>query len=133
MTKEEEIWGTIGMLRSIADVAESSSLTGSLRGGTKISVRHYNAILQRLQALDVLAPEQFTPMGEEAAMDEVGVAAAHLAAYLKAMQGKGRVYNREFMGEAFQKMDETFRNVFGGGPAPRQGPSTEEAKPEQES
>jgi hypothetical protein len=113
MTTEDEIRGIVGVLRSIADMAENASLTGSMRGGAKVSVRYYNTILKRLQALELVPQELFAPMDEEANMDEVGVASACVAAYLKGMRPDSSGREGGSVGEAFRKMDETMRNLFG--------------------
>jgi hypothetical protein len=114
MTTQDEIRGIIGLLRSIADIAETASLTGSLRGGTKVSVRYFNTVLKRVQGLELVAHDLFVPLDEESNMDEIGVASAHLAAYLKRMQMGPQERDTGSVDEALRKVDDTMRNLFGG-------------------
>ncbi len=95
-----------------------------------MSMLQYNVALKRLEALDVVASGQFAPLDEEASTDEVGVAAAHLAAYPKSMQGQGRVYARELMEEdVLRRVEETMRGVFSGGTPPRKDAPPQPASP----
>jgi len=71
------------LLKGIADMAEGASISGSLSGGSTVAVRRYNAVVQRLAALDVIKPELFQPLAEGASFDEVGVESGLLARYLK--------------------------------------------------
>jgi hypothetical protein len=71
------------LLKGIADIAESASISGSLAGGAASGVRKYNAVLQRLEAIGVVVPGMFQPLAEGVSFDEVGVESGLLASYLK--------------------------------------------------
>jgi hypothetical protein len=75
------------MLKSIADSAEHSSLTGSLKNGVKSAQQSYNRILQRLHALDLVSEELFAPLPDESSFDEIGLAATQLSAFLRGALG----------------------------------------------
>ena len=113
MTTKDEIHGIVGLLRSIADVAEHSSLTGSLRGGAKLNARYFNTALKRLQSLEVVGQDIFVPLNEESGMDEVGVASAHLAAYVKRHLMGLQERDTGTVDEVVRGFDESMRNLFG--------------------
>src|SRR5579859_659751 len=71
------------LLKEIAELAQSASLTGSLKEGAPSAVRRYNAVLQQLERLGALTPDFFSPMAETAGFDELGVESKLLAGYIK--------------------------------------------------
>jgi hypothetical protein len=83
MAQEKEIKRMIRLLESIAKMAEESSFTGAFKQGQKVSVRQYNAILDRLRETEEIPDVLFPPLEEDASFDEVGVACKQLVAYLE--------------------------------------------------
>ncbi len=100
MAQEQEIKRMIRLLESTAEIAEGASLTGVLKQGQKVSVRQYNAILERLKETEEISGELFTPLEEEASFDEIGVACKQLAAYLREEEepAKARPYGGPMIG-----------------------------------
>jgi hypothetical protein len=72
------------MLEKTTSMAEHASLTGSMAGGKEFAVRSYNATLQHLGSTGEIPAALFPPLPETAGMDEVGIASAQLAEYLRA-------------------------------------------------
>jgi hypothetical protein len=99
MAQEKEIKRIIRLLESTANMAEHASLTGTLKEGQKVSVRQYNAILDRLREIEEIPGTLFPPLEEEASFDEVGVACKQLAAYLQEEEepAKSRPRERPFL------------------------------------
>ena len=74
----------ISVLKEIRNIAGESSLTGMFTQSASILVKNYNAILESAKK-DGLITEDITfvtELSENANIDEVGVAAAILLAYL---------------------------------------------------
>lgn len=80
---KQELRRLMRMLNGISKTARDASLTGQLAGGKAVAVRQYNAILARLRALELVSGDLFTPLAEDAAFDEVGVAASQLTQFLR--------------------------------------------------
>ncbi|MCS6859020.1 MAG: hypothetical protein NZT92_01720 [Abditibacteriales bacterium] len=78
-----EVPRLVRMLVSISKMAKDASLTGTLREGKSMAIRQYNAVLARLKELGVISGDLFAPVAESASFDEVGVAAAQLADFLR--------------------------------------------------
>jgi hypothetical protein len=99
MAQEKEIKRIIRLLESTTKMAEHASLTGTLKEGQKVSVRQYNAILDRLREIEEIPGTLFPPLEEEASFDEVGVACKQLAAYLQEEEepAKSRPRERPFL------------------------------------
>ena len=70
-------------LREIVKLAREASLTGSLQGGARSSVLQYNRVIAHLERIEALPPGLFPPLPEDTGFDEVGVAAAQLAGFLR--------------------------------------------------
>jgi hypothetical protein len=71
------------LLREIADLAQHSSLTGSLQNGAPSAVRRYNAVLSQLEQQGMVPDGLFQPLADGTGFDELGVESALLAGYLK--------------------------------------------------
>jgi hypothetical protein len=82
MEKEHEVKGMVRMLKAIADAAEHASLTGALKNGAPSAQQSYNKILQRLGSLNLVSKELFAPIEQTSNLDEIGLAATQLAAFL---------------------------------------------------
>jgi hypothetical protein len=95
MAQEKEIKRIIRLLESTTKMAEHASLTGTLKEGQKVSVRQYNAILDRLREIEEIPGTLFPPLEEEASFDEVGVACKQLAAYLQEEEEPAKARPRE--------------------------------------
>ena len=78
----DEIRRIAGLLSRMAELAEQSSLTGSLQQGVGQSVRQYNVSVQRLEQIGAVPAGFFAPLVAGATFDDVGVAAAQVAGYL---------------------------------------------------
>src|SRR5260370_27494810 len=72
-------------------IAENASLTGSMGGGKEFAARSYNAILQHLTDRGEIPPALFIRLPENVSFDEVGVASAQLAEYLRDGLPEGEV------------------------------------------
>jgi hypothetical protein len=81
---ETELRRIVRMLEKTASMAEHASLTGSMAGGQAFAVRSYNATLQHLGSTGEIPAALFPPLPESASMDEVGIASAQLAEYVRA-------------------------------------------------
>lgn len=75
------------LLKELADLAEHSSLTGSLSQGASRAVQRYNAVLDRLVALGAIPEGLFTPLDASTDYDGLGVEARLLASTLKNEKG----------------------------------------------
>lgn len=80
---KQEVRRLARMLVSISKMAREASLTGQLKNGKGMAIRQYNAIWERLNELGVISGRLFEPVSEAASFDEVGVAAAQLADFLR--------------------------------------------------
>jgi hypothetical protein len=79
------------MLTEIKRLAASASLTGALRKGTPTLIGTYNKCLAALREKgDKTATHLFADLAPDASVDNVGVAAALLASYLRPEGHKGR-------------------------------------------
>jgi hypothetical protein len=90
-----EVRRVIRVLEKTVSMAEHASLTGSMAGGSEFAVRSYNSMVQHLSEIGEIPPALFPPLAEGASMDEVGIASAQLAEYLrgdapKPEQGEGQ-------------------------------------------
>ncbi|MFQ6041482.1 MAG: hypothetical protein ACE5PV_11550 [Candidatus Poribacteria bacterium] len=83
MADEKEIRRMIRLLESTAKIAQDASMMGTLKEGSKASVRQYNAILERLKETEEIPDALFPPLEEDSSFDEVGVVCKQLSAYLK--------------------------------------------------
>lgn len=101
MAQEKEIKRMIRMLESTAKMAEHASITGTLKQGQKVSVRQYNAVLDRLRETEEIPDALFPLLEEDTSFDEVGVACKQLAAYLKEEeeQAKARSWEQLRVGD----------------------------------
>jgi hypothetical protein len=81
---ETELRRIVRMLEKTTSMAENASLTGSMAGGKEFAVRSYNATLQHLGSTGEISPALFPALPDTASMDEVGIASAQLAEYLRA-------------------------------------------------
>lgn len=73
----------VKMLREIRELAGEASLTGMFRKGTTILISHYNASLQSARKQNFLGENDlFRDLAETASMDDVGISAGLLAAFL---------------------------------------------------
>lgn len=77
-----EIKKTERLLQNIKSLASEASLTGSLSGSARAAGQQYNAILRRLEQIGEVPAGFFTPLGEDANLDEIGFAASQLATYI---------------------------------------------------
>ncbi len=76
------------LLREIAELAQHSSMTGSLSGGGPSAIRRYNAIVAHLEQKGITPPGFFQPVPEGASFDELGVESSLLAGYLKEVEAE---------------------------------------------
>jgi hypothetical protein len=100
MTEEQdvrEIRRIVGLLERTHRIARDATMTGALGGGKDYAARQFNAIVTDLSQRGIVLPGYFPPLSEEASLDEVGIACALLADYLKAdlpdergHEGKGK-------------------------------------------
>ena len=74
----------ISILKEIRNIAGESSLTGMFRQSASVLVKNYNAILESAKKDGLVTGDidLVTELPETANIDEVGVAAAILMAYL---------------------------------------------------
>ena len=72
----------LGLLDEIKQVAQTASMTGSLDGGARMLIAVYNKCLAAV-ADEAAVGDLFPKLDAEAGMDEVGVAAALLAGYIR--------------------------------------------------
>src|SRR5687767_3010068 len=80
---EAELRRIVRMLEKTEQLAENASLTGSLAGGKEYAVRSYNSILKHLIDTGEVPAALFPPLPDDASIDEVGIASAQLAGYLR--------------------------------------------------
>lgn len=83
MDPEKEIRKVIRMLRTMAETANHAALTGTFSAGGPTFLRQYNAVLEHLRDLGVLAEKLFPPLEAEVNSGEAGLLCAQLAAYLE--------------------------------------------------
>jgi hypothetical protein len=83
MDQEKEIRKIIRMLRETGRRASEGALTGAYSVGGATFVRQYNAMLEHLKEMGVLAGKLFPPLEGEVQSSEVGLLCAQLAAYLE--------------------------------------------------
>jgi hypothetical protein len=81
---ENELRRIVRMLEKTTSLAENASLTGSMSGGREFAIRSYNSVLQHLSSTGEIPAALFPPLPETASLDEVGIASAQLAEYLRA-------------------------------------------------
>ncbi len=106
-----EVRRIVCMLEKTTSMAEHASLTGSMAGGKEFAVRSYNATVRHLGESGEIPPALFPELAEGAGLDEVGIASAQLAEYLRAgfpepQQGEGKP-------TGFQSGDIVFFNIGG--------------------
>ena len=70
------------LLREMFKLAEYASMTGALAEGAVELAGRYNAILQRLTALEIPTDGMFPPLPEDASIDRIGIACKLLSGYL---------------------------------------------------
>ncbi len=80
----EERRKLIGMLKSLYELAEHSTLSGAFKKGAEGAVAHYNRVVERLSALEEIDAEFFPPLEPTATFHEIGVAAKLLRGWLEA-------------------------------------------------
>jgi hypothetical protein len=78
------------VLEKIKDIAVHVSITGSLRGGGSHITGQYNAVVQHLQQTVDFPPYLLIALNEDASVDEVGVAADILSAFMRAREEEAR-------------------------------------------
>jgi hypothetical protein len=78
------------VLEKIKDIAVHASVTGSLSEGGSHIARQYNAVVQHLSQSFDFPPYLLVSLAEGASMDEVGIAADILSAYLRAREEDAR-------------------------------------------
>jgi hypothetical protein len=82
------------LLREMEKIAKESSLTGAFEKGARSCGQQFNGILAHLERTGAVPAGIFSPLGEDATFDEVGVAAALLAGSLDEEEdveaGRGR-------------------------------------------
>jgi hypothetical protein len=78
-----EIASYQSLLREIADICESASLTGVFAGGAGRVLQRYNAILEKLVSSGALPPGLFLSLPEGADFGDIGVEARMLSGYLR--------------------------------------------------
>lgn len=79
-----EVGKMYNILREVRRLAANASLTGALEKGTPTLVAAYNKCLTALKEQgDETAAQLFPELAPNAGVDDVGVAAALLASYLK--------------------------------------------------
>jgi hypothetical protein len=81
---QNELRRIVRMLEKTASMAEHASLTGSMAGGKEFAVRSYNSVLTHLAEQGEIPAALFPPLPEGASLDEVGIASAQLAEYVRA-------------------------------------------------
>jgi hypothetical protein len=81
---QNELRRIVRMLEKTASMAEHASLTGSMAGGKEFAVRSYNSVLTHLGEQGEIPAALFPPLPEGDSLDEVGIASAQLAEYLRA-------------------------------------------------
>jgi hypothetical protein len=79
----KELRRICGMLEEITSFANHASLTGALKGGSRHSIRQYNALTDYLRQTTALPSYLVIDVEEDAHLDEVGAAAQFLRGYLK--------------------------------------------------
>ena len=73
----------VKMIREIRNLAGEASLTGMFRKGAPMLVKHFNACLKTAREQNFMTGQMpFSELGQEAGMDEIGISAGLLAAYL---------------------------------------------------
>jgi hypothetical protein len=83
----QEIRRIVNLLEKTHRIAREASISGALSGGREYVVRQYNAIVANLGERGLVLPAYFPTLGEggaEVTFDEVGIACAQLADYLRA-------------------------------------------------
>jgi hypothetical protein len=80
---EAELRRIVRMLEKTEQLAQNASLTGSLAGGKEFAVRSYNSVLKHLTDTGEVPAALFPPLPDGASIDEVGIASAQLAEYLR--------------------------------------------------
>src|SRR5580658_3160661 len=92
MNEDQEIEACRSLLEEIADMSDHASLTGSLSKGAGRTVQRYNAVLDRLESLDVIPHGLCEPLPDDAGFDEIGVEARMLGSFInrKGKAAKGR-------------------------------------------
>jgi hypothetical protein len=83
MDQEKEIRKVIRMLKATGKAAHEAAFTGTFSAGGPTFIRQYNAMLEHLKEMGVLAEKLFPPLEAEVASGEVGLICAQLAAYLE--------------------------------------------------
>lgn len=71
------------LLRRMMDLADHVEQTGSFESGAHDSVRRYNAIVERLEDMNVISENTFPRLDEDAAFGRLGAECTLLAGYLE--------------------------------------------------
>ena len=80
--RSEQVRRIRRLLRATARMAHDATLTGGFEKGARSAAQQYNQSLQFLENSGEVPPGFFRRLADEASFDEVGVAAAQLAAYI---------------------------------------------------
>jgi hypothetical protein len=78
-----ELRRIVGLLEKTHDLARNASMTGALEGGKSYVLQQFNAIVANLAERDIVLPSYFPPLSPEASFDEIGIACAQLAEFLR--------------------------------------------------
>jgi hypothetical protein len=87
----------MGMLQSLYELSEHSTLSGAFKKGADDATGHYNRIVARLTTLGEITPELFPPLDPElATFHQIGVAAKLLLGWLRSDDEPQKSHNLGF-------------------------------------
>ncbi len=114
--QRRELRGVIQLLKATAQMAEHSSLTGSLGNGAGAGVRQYNAVLKRFSETGIVPEYLFAPLYQETSFDELGVLCKQLAGYLKGYVSDAAEEGEGIVIPDLRHLGEEIREATGGIP-----------------
>jgi hypothetical protein len=82
--KDAELRRIARMLEKTAKMVEHATLTGAMGGGREFAVRSYNSVRGHLEGIGEIPARLFPSLPDDASLDDVGIASAQLAEYLRA-------------------------------------------------
>ena len=83
--QQKEIRRLSNLVSKIAELAEHVEQTGSFESGAQNSVKRYNAVVERLEAIEAVPAGMFPRLDEDAKFGQLGAEATLLGSYLQDM------------------------------------------------